>query len=145
MPPSDACSFLTSRLLPAPPERVYAAFATAEQLAAWWGPAGFRNEFAVFDFREGGEWIFTMHGPDGRSWANHNRFLQLQPGRTVVIRHESAPHFTLDVRLQAEAGGTRLDWRQVFDEAATAAAVRDIVVPANEQNLDRLTRVLAGG
>lgn len=143
--PGAARSFQTARSLPFPPEVVYGAFADARQLAAWWGPEGFRNVFEHFAFHEGGDWRFTMHGPDGRSWANHNRFLRLQPGREVTIRHESAPRFTLHVALQAEADGTRLTWQQVFDEVETALAVRDIVLPANEQNLDRLTRVLANG
>lgn len=139
-----ARSFHTGRSLPFPPEGVYGAFADARLLAAWWGPEGFRNVFEHFAFHEGGDWRFTMHGPDGRSWANHNRFLRLQPGQEVTIRHESAPRFTLQVTLQAEAEGTRLTWQQVFDEVETALAVRDLVLPANEQNLDRLTRVLAG-
>ena len=37
---------------------------------------------------------------------------------------------------------TQLLWQQEFDDAATAQAVKQIVGPANEQNLDRLTAVL---
>jgi hypothetical protein len=37
-----------------------------------------------------------------------------------------------------------VSWEQVFADAATAQAVKRIVGPANEQNLDRMTRVLAG-
>jgi hypothetical protein len=38
-----------------------------------------------------------------------------------------------------------VEWVQAFDSPEVAAAVRHIVEPANEQNLDRLTaEVLAG-
>ncbi len=51
--------------------------------------------------------------------------------------------FTLTVKLDAVADGTQLSWEQVFVDEVTAQAVRHIVETANEQNLDRLTRVLA--
>nr|MCU0627789.1 SRPBCC domain-containing protein [Gemmatimonadaceae bacterium] len=75
-------------------------------------------------------------------YPNENVFLALDPGRRVVIRHDCAPYFTLTVTLTEVPGGTRLEWEQRFDDAATAAAVRAVCIPANEENLDRLTRVL---
>jgi hypothetical protein len=34
---------------------------------------------------------------------------------------------------------TRVDWRQVFDTAEERERIAEFVIPANEQNLDRLT------
>ncbi len=133
----------TERILPYTPEAIYNAFATPRVLAYWWGPDGFTNTFDVFDFKAGGKWIFTMHGPDGRSYANKSFFAELDPSRSIVIRHDCPPFFTLTVGLSPVAGGTRLTWDQAFDDAETAKAVQAIVGPANEQNLDRLTRALA--
>jgi len=135
----------TARTLPFPPDAVYGAFASAAVLASWWGPAGFSNTFQVFEFREGGRWQFVMHGPGGQDFANECVFTTLVPGRQVVIRHACAPYFVLTVLLTPVAGGTQVSWIQAFDDAATAEAVRHIVVPANEQNLDRLTAALAAG
>jgi uncharacterized protein YndB with AHSA1/START domain len=136
--------FATRRLLAFDPATVYAAFADPVRLAAWWGPDGFTNEFEVFEFRPGGRWIFVMQGPDGTRYPNQNEFLELLPAARVVIRHVSAPQFVLTVELAARADGTELTWSQAFDEAEVAARVAAIVVPANEQNLDRLHRLLAG-
>lgn len=133
----------TARVLPFTPEQVYGAFASPGLLAAWWGTDGFTNSFERFDFVQGGRWTFVMHGPDGKRYPNDNVFVVLVPGRKLVIRHDGAPWFSLTVELAPVAGGTRLSWEQAFDDAATARAVRSIVVPANEQNLDRLTRALA--
>lgn len=133
----------TSRILPYAPLAIYEAFASASTLASWWGPDGFTNRFEVFEFKVGGRWKFTMHGPDGKSYPNESRIAALEPGALVVIRHVNAPLFTLTVRLTPVDGGTRLDWDQAFDDGQTAQAVRHIVVPSNEQNLDRLTRALA--
>ncbi len=140
---TDSATFRTSRTLPFPTGAVYSAFASPDLLAAWWGPEGFTNTFEVFEFQVGGHWVFIMHGPDGAHYAIRNRFDAIDPGNKIVIRHDCAPHFTLTARLTEVPGGTRVVWEQVFDELDTARAVAHVVVPANEQNLDRLTRVLA--
>mgnify|MGYP000700494858 CR=1 FL=1 len=76
---------------------------------------------------------------DGDGGADHDEvqdILQHLGLDGLVLRHDGPPYFTLSVDLQAEPGGTRVTWEQVFDDAATARAVRTIVEPANEQNLD---------
>lgn len=133
----------TSRLLPYSPAAVYRAFAMPELLAKWWGPEGFTNIFEVFEFKAGGQWKFVMHGPDGKHYPNESVFAALEPNSQIVIEHVCAPLFTLTVKLTAVANGTEVSWAQVFADVETAEAVRHIVVPANEQNLDRLTRVLS--
>jgi uncharacterized protein YndB with AHSA1/START domain len=139
---NDDRTMATSRTLPYAPEVVYGAFESPDLLASWWGPEGFTNSFEVFEFRVGGSWTFIMHGPDGTDYANSSVFEALEPAARVVIKHDCAPHFTLTVRLTGVEAGTHLSWEQVFDDSKTAQAVRDLVGAANEQNLDRLTRVL---
>lgn len=139
----DDHTLATERLLSAPPERVWLALADPLQLARWWGPAGFANEFERCEFHDGGDWHFTMVGPDGQRYWNESRFAELAPGRRAVIRHVNAPPFTLTLTLSPEAGGTRLGWAQRFDTAELARALAGVCVPANEQNLDRLAAVLA--
>jgi uncharacterized protein YndB with AHSA1/START domain len=135
-------TFQTERTLPFSPSAVYNAFASADVLATWWGPDGFTNEFETFDFQVGGRWTFVMVGPDGTRYPNQSVFTELEPASRVVIRHDCEPFFTLTVQLTQVAGATHLLWQQVFDDAHIAQAVKAIVEPANEQNLDRLTRVL---
>lgn len=127
------------------PTAVYAALATPDRLKRWWGPAGFTNTFRVCDIRPGGTWVLTMHGPDGKDYHNVAEFLEVEPDRKMVIRHSCAPYFTLTIHLTAEDGGTRVTWEQAFDSAEVAAAVRPIVEPANEQNLDRWQSELVAG
>jgi uncharacterized protein YndB with AHSA1/START domain len=135
-------TFNTSRQLQASPAAVFAAIADPARLATWWGPDGFTNRFEVFDFRPGGPWVFTMVGPDGKAYRNEAVFTAIEPDRQVVMTHVSQPHFVLTISLQGHAGGTLLNWSQAFADAAVAQAVRHIVEPSNEQNLDRLTAEL---
>lgn len=133
----------TSRNLQFTPKQIYAAFASAELLALWWGPEGFSSTFEIFEFIEGGRWKFMMHGPDGSNYPNISFFEELVPDSKIVIHHDCPPNFKLTVQLTPVSEGTHLNWDQVFDDAETAQAVKQRVGSANEQNIDRLTQVLS--
>jgi uncharacterized protein YndB with AHSA1/START domain len=131
-------TFNTSRQFAATPATVFAAFKDAERLARWWGPDGFSNRFDVFEFQTGGKWVFTMIGPDGKTYPNEAVFTDIEVDHHVVIQHVCQPLFQLTITLEPTSGGTQLHWEQTFADASVAQAVRHIVEPANEQNLDRL-------
>ena len=135
-------TFQNSRYVAHSPRAVFAAIADPARLACWWGPHGFTNQFEVFEFRAGGPWVFDMVGPDGTRYANTSVFVQIDPDRQVVIDHTCAPLFRLTITLEPEGGGTRVHWVQVFDDPAFAQAMKHILEPANEQNLDRLAAEL---
>lgn len=138
-------AIVTTRLLPWPREQAWSAICDPAALAGWWGPDGFSNDFHVFDFRPGGSWKFTMRGPSGAAFAMDHRFLEIVAPERIVIRHLQPGHdFTLTITLVAQGGRTALGWRMVFDDPAEAERVRAFVVPANEQNLDRLAAHLSG-
>ena len=144
--PEDPRAAITSRRLAWPPAAVFAAIADPARLARWWGPAGFRSSFEQFDFRPGGSWRFVLHGPDGRDYPNEMEFAAIAAPHRVVMRHRNGHLFELTITLEDDsAGGTRLGWRQRFESAEHCARVATIVVPANEQNLDRLEAELARG
>lgn len=130
-------TFTTQRTFAATPAHIFAAFADPARLARWWGPDGFRNTFTTFTLAKGGAWVFTMHGPDGKDYANTAEFLSIVPGRSIVIKHLSMPVFTLTITFTAQGDTTLVTWEQAFDSAELAAAIKHIVEPANEQNLNR--------
>ena len=131
-------TFTTSREIPATREQVFAAISDPARLARWWGPAGFTNTFSVCEFKKGGRWSLVMHGPDGANYPNESQFTEIDAPERVVIRHLSEPKFSLTIALASSATGTVVSWAQAFDSADVARRVEHVVVPANEQNLDRL-------
>jgi uncharacterized protein YndB with AHSA1/START domain len=135
--------FRTQRVLPYRPETVFEAFARPDLLAQWWGPDGFTNTFEVFEFTPGGHWTYVMHGPNGAQFQNESIFRELDAPSRLVIHHLSKPRYLLTVTLAADEGGTAITWNQEFEDDAVAARIKHIVEPANEQNLNRLTVVLA--
>ncbi|MBZ5588795.1 MAG: SRPBCC domain-containing protein [Acidobacteriia bacterium] len=142
-------TFSTSREIPATIEQVFAAFSHPERLARWWGPAGFTNTFSICEFENGGRWSFIMHGPDGRNYPNENVFAEIESPTKVVVQHVSEPKYRLTIGLASAAAGTVVSWSQTFESSEVAGRIEHIVVPANEQNLERLSvevsRKLGGG
>jgi uncharacterized protein YndB with AHSA1/START domain len=130
--------FAHARLIDAPPARVFRAFSEPAHLARWWGPEGFSSSFHTFEFREGGAWRFVMHGPDGTDYPNESVFAEIVAPERVVLDHLSGHHFRMTITFTAQGSQTLVDWRQVFDTAAERERIAPFVIPANEQNLDRL-------
>lgn len=135
-------TFSTSRQLAATPTEVFAAISDAQRLARWWGPKGFTNRFELFEFHEGGRWVFDMIAPNGATYPNEAVFSSIDVGSRVVIDHVCEPHFKLTITLEPSAAGTLLRWDQAFADATVARKLQHIVEPANEQNLDRLNHEL---
>jgi uncharacterized protein YndB with AHSA1/START domain len=131
-------AFDTSREIPATVEQVFAAISDPERLARWWGPTGFTNTFKVCEFKPGGRWSFIMHGPNGINYPNENVFAEIESLRKVVVQHVSEPKFHLTIVLTPSAAGTVVSWSQAFESSEVADRIEYIIVPANEQNLDRL-------
>ena len=137
--PKDKPQIITERLLNAPRELVFKVLTEADHIKNFWGPDGFTNTIKQMDVKPGGQWLFTMHGPDGRDYTNENVFAEIEAPTKVVIRHDSKPKYCLTITLEPSEEETIVYWDQVFENSKVARSIEHIVVPANEQNLERLS------
>jgi uncharacterized protein YndB with AHSA1/START domain len=135
--------YVCNRLIDAPREKVFAAFSDPEQLVKWWGPNGFTNTIKKFDFRVGGDWFLTMHGPDGTDYRNESVFVKIIEPERIVYDHLRTMHrFLMEMTYFEFDGKTRLTWRQRFESPEEWEKVKAFVPAANEQNFDRLEQHL---
>ncbi|WP_411847586.1 SRPBCC domain-containing protein [Roseibacillus persicicus] len=141
--PNPLREIVSSRRLPAHPERVFKALTEAEYLKEWWGPKGFTNTFHQFDSSPGGAWDFDMRSPEGEVFANRNVFETVEPNRIVIQHLETVHHFWLIVTMEPEGTGTLLDWRMQFDDETECERAKSYVPRCNEECFDRLESVLA--
>ncbi|APW40723.1 hypothetical protein RD110_15070 [Rhodoferax koreense] len=138
MEPSANRSDIRSLGIPATAAQVFAAMADPARIARWWGPDGFRNTIHEFDFRPGGAWRLTMHGPDGKDYANESRFTRIVPDALFEIEHLTGHHFFLTIELRPVDRGTQVHWQQTFDTVEHYQGIAEFVAAANAQNLQRL-------
>lgn len=117
----------SSRLVDAPPDRVYAALVDPDALVAWLPPEGMSARFEHFDARPGGSYRLVLTYAEGAGGAGKTtadsdvveaRFVELVPGARVVQdvdfvaddpRH--AGTMTMTWELTPVGQGTRVDIR----------------------------------
>ena len=79
--------FIISRTIHGPRRLVFEAFTDPAHLGRWWGPNGFTTTTRTFEFRPGGVWDFTMHGPDGVDYPNWIEWREIVPPERLVYLH----------------------------------------------------------
>ena len=80
-PKNSANEIRLARIFDAPVKAVWEAWTDSEQVAQWWGPRGFTITTHSKDFRAGGHWSYTMHGPDGEVHQHNGTYLAFDEGR----------------------------------------------------------------
>ncbi len=136
---------ICTRVLGVAPAVAFAVWTDPAHLAKWWGPGGFTTTTHAMDLRPGGEWRFTMHGPDGRDYANRVQFLEVEAPARLVYRHlddgEVEPvSFHATVTFAPLGAGTLLTMRMVFDTPEDLARTEE-AYGASEGLLQTLTRL----
>lgn len=87
--PADQPTITMEREFDAPPDVLFRAFTEVEALKAWYGPNGFTITVHAMDFRVGGLFRFTMHGPDGTDYPNRIEYREIKSGERLAYRHGS--------------------------------------------------------
>ena len=111
-----------SRVVAAPPERVWTALTDPEALLAWLPPDGMTGRFERFDARPGGSYRMVLtyadaSGAPGKATADSDiaeaRFVDIVPGERVV----QAVEFVSDD--PAYAGTMTMTWEVMAVDAGT--------------------------
>lgn len=111
---NEKASFI--RFFDSPKELVFEAWSSHEHLSQWWGPDGFTLSTHSLDFIDGGIWIFTMHGPDGRDYQNRIKFIEIRKPDSIIYEHsgDDGVHFHAKVLFKETKGGTNLEIEMKF-------------------------------
>jgi uncharacterized protein YndB with AHSA1/START domain len=139
-----------TRRFRAPIELVWEAWTSPAHLEKWWGPTGFTTTTSAFDFKPGGQWVHTMHGPDGTDYPNRLTFREIVPGRRLSYSHsggsdgEPELEFEVSAVFERDEVGTRVTWRMTLASAADRQRVVDKfgAYEGAHQTLDRLADLL---
>lgn len=111
-----------SREVNAPRELVFDVWTIQEHVEKWWGPDGFATTSKKFELKPGGQWLFTMHGPDGTDYPNKIVFMEIDRPRKLVYRHSDDEgvepvKFHVEVTFEESAGKTLITMHSVFETA----------------------------
>jgi uncharacterized protein YndB with AHSA1/START domain len=85
----DQPTITMEREFAAPPDVLFRAFTDPDAMKVWYGPNGFTITVIAMDFRVGGEFRFTMHGPDGTDYPNRIFYRKIVPSTHLDYCHGS--------------------------------------------------------
>lgn len=137
-----------TRVYDAPVKAVWEAWTDDAQCAQWWGPRGFTLTTHSKDFRPGGHWSYTMHGPDGVDYQNKTIYLEIEPLVKMVYDHggndESKPLFRVTVEFSETDGKTRMDMCMTLPTPEAAEQTEKFIRKAGgHATWDRLAEYLS--
>jgi uncharacterized protein YndB with AHSA1/START domain len=141
---------VVTRLIGAPPELVFEAFKDAHHISNWWGPNGFTTTTYEMDVRPGGQWLFTMHGPDGTDYENRVRYTEVKAAERLAYDHDGGDggdkklSFKAVITFVPEAGKTRVTLRLMCASKEQHEYMAKFgAIEGGEQTLSRLESYLA--
>lgn len=103
-----------SHLCKAPVALVWEVWTNPEHICTWWEGKDFTTTIHEMNFKEGGEWNMTLHGPEGKNYPKRNVFLEIVENKKIVIEH-FAPHFITTVEFVSAYSQTKIVWSRLYD------------------------------
>jgi uncharacterized protein YndB with AHSA1/START domain len=148
--PADQPTITMQREFDAPADAVFAAYRDPDALKQWYGPDGFSITIIAMDFRVGGLFRFTMHGPDGTDYPNRIMYREIVPDARIAYLHDSDVDddprgFEVLVTFEPKAAGrTLLTMRSTFTSVEARNAVMKFgAVELGMQTLEKLAAYVA--
>jgi len=128
-----ARSIYISRTFKAPLANVWRAFTESELLDRWWGPAPWRAETRLMDFRPGGYWLYAMVGPGGeRHWSRVN-YLIVNVHKNIEAEDGFCDE---DGNMNLNMPLTR--WNNIFSEMPEGTRVEFKLLFSREKDLETI-------
>ena len=103
-----------TKTLNAPIELIWEAWTNPKHIVNWWAPTGFTTTIHQMEVKEGGEWLLTLHGPDGKRYPNKSIFKEIIPLKKIVYEHFN-PDFIATVIFEPTDDKTLMKWTLLFE------------------------------
>lgn len=143
---------MLTRIIDAPPEKVYRAWTEPELMKQWFAPLPFTTPLVETDVRPGGASLVVMQDPEGREYPNRGVYLEVveneklvftdaytsawqpseKPFMTAILTFENVGgktrytarvlHWTEEDRVTHEQMGFHEGWGQCADQLAALVA-----------------------
>lgn len=112
---TDGNDLVLRRIIDAPPEKVFDAWANPALLKQWFAPAPWSISKVETDLRAGGSSLFVMRSPEGQEFPNHGVYLEVVNNERLVFTDaykrawepSDKPFMTVIVTFENQNGKTK--------------------------------------
>ena len=113
--PTSDRELVITRLIDAPPEKVFKAWTDPALLKQWFAPTPYTTPVAELDVRPGGANLIVMRSPDGQDMPNRGVYLEVAKNERLVVTDaytkawepSDKPFMTVILTFENEGGKTR--------------------------------------
>ena len=104
-----------TRIINAPPEKVFRAWTESELLKQWFAPLPYTTPVAETDVRPGGSSLIVMRDPDGNDFPSKGVYLEVVKNERLVFtdayttawKPSEKPFMTVILTFENEGGNTK--------------------------------------
>jgi uncharacterized protein YndB with AHSA1/START domain len=115
----DGRALILSRVIDAPPEKVFCAWTEPELMKQWFAPKPWTTPKVETDVRPGGANLIVMASPDGKEFPNRGVYLEVVKNQRLVItdayirawQPSDKPFLTIILTFEDLGGKTRYNAR----------------------------------
>lgn len=125
-----------TRQFNATPDMVWRAWTESELLDQWWAPKPWRAETKTLNFKEGGNWLYAMVGPNGdKEWVKVD-FITIEPHKAFT----AMDYFCDEAgTISNELPG--MHWHVEFERTGKGTQVVVVITFANEADGDKIVEM----
>ena len=114
-PTSTDRDLVLTRIINAPPEKVFRAWTESELLKQWFAPLPYTTPVAETDVRPGGSSLIVMRDPDGNDFPSKGVYLEVVKNERLVFtdayttawKPSEKPFMTVILTFENEGGNTK--------------------------------------
>lgn len=135
------------RVYDAPAKLVWTMWTEDKHVVKWWGPRGFTLTTKSKDVKPGGQWVYTMHGPDGVDYPNITTYHEVELYKKLVYDHGASegrpPLFRVTVTFEEHLNKTVMDMTMALETPEAAKEISKFIKQAGGNSTwDRLAEYL---
>src|SRR5947208_7379344 len=111
---TEGRDLIVTRMIEAPPEKVFRAWTEPELLKQWFAPSPWTTPAVEADVRAGGSSLVVMRSPEGAEFPNRGVYLEVVKNRRLVFtdayseawKPAEKPFMTVILTFEEVDGGT---------------------------------------
>lgn len=127
---------IVNRAFNAAPAKVWQAWTDSAMLEKWWAPKPWRTETKSMTFKNGGQWLYAMVGPEGEKHWCRVDFQTIEPSKSFT-----ATNSFCDENGNPTDVAPLMHWYTKFEPSGSGTVVTVEITFENAEDLEKIVQM----